>query len=126
MSMGLPKTRFEANGIHFELMENPGNDGFSSNTRLFYRAAQLIVLVFSLSSTTSFEGIERWLGEIRQFARPNVPLVLLGCGQGERLIAYEETSAQAQRDGLVYMEVQLAESLDSEQVLLWFYKQIHG
>jgi len=126
MSVGLPKTRLEANGVHFELLENPGNDGFSSNTRLFYRAAQLIVLVFSLSSPDSLEGIKRWLGEIRQFARPDVPLVLLGCGQGERLIAYEEASAQAQREGLVYTEVQLAESLDSEQVLLWFYRQIHS
>lgn len=125
MSLGLPKTWIKHNEVSFEILENPGNDAFSSNSRLFYLAAQLMVIVFSLSTGTALDGIDRWLSEIRRFARPNVPVVLLGVNEGRREVTYEQASSRAQTEGMIYLEVRLDEELNKEEVLGWLYTQTH-
>ena len=76
----------------------------------YYRNADGIVLVFDITKRESFESIDRWIGEVRQYCGglEVVKLALVGNKtdqQRSRVVPQDEALALASRYGMSYTEL---------------------
>ena len=47
-------------------------------THAYYRDAQALLLLYDVTSQSSFDNVRAWLSEIRQYAEEDVVIMLLG------------------------------------------------
>jgi small GTP-binding protein len=61
-------------------------------THAYYRDAQALLLLYDVSSQSSFDNIRAWLDEIRQYAEEDVVIMLLGnkVDKSTRIITKEQ------------------------------------
>ena len=71
---------FEINNVKLKLQiwDTAGQERFSNLTANFYKSAQGIIVVYSISDEASFEAINRWILQIQTNAPKNVQILLVG------------------------------------------------
>ena len=73
----------------------------------YYRDAIGAILVFDVTSYSSFVSLPVWLTQLRDFADPNLALMLVAnkCDLAEeRVVTLDEDARFAQRHGMLFLE----------------------
>ena len=60
------------NNIRFELWDTAGQERYQALVPLYYRHADIFLLVFDVSQRTTFNSIERWITSIQQYNRQTI------------------------------------------------------
>lgn len=98
--------------VKLQIWDTAGQERFRSITHAYYRDSQALLLLYDVTSESSFENIRAWLSEIYEYASSDVIIMLLGNKadltnlrvisreQGEQLakthnVAFMETSAKS-------------------------------
>uniref|UniRef100_A0A3Q3N0F1 Ras-related protein Rab-37-like n=1 Tax=Mastacembelus armatus TaxID=205130 RepID=A0A3Q3N0F1_9TELE len=96
-------------GIGFTvcIWDTAGQERFRSVTHAYYRDAHALLLLYDITSKSSFDNIRAWLTEIHEYAQSDVVIMLLGnkvrgkClrrtrseGASEYSVPFMETSAK--------------------------------
>jgi small GTP-binding protein len=55
-----------------------GQESFKSITRSYYKGSVAAFLVFDITRRSSFENINKWLFEVKNYSHENIQVVLLG------------------------------------------------
>ena len=66
--------------------------------------------MYSITDRMSFESIEKWLQEVREYAPQNVSIILVGsdCDNEEkRMVSFNEGKSFAQKHGIDFLEVRV-------------------
>jgi Ras-related protein Rab-2A len=63
--------------IRLQTWDTGGMESFRSLTRIFYKGAHGVLVVYEISNPKSFSAIEEWLEEARQFAGINIKVFLI-------------------------------------------------
>ena len=63
--------------VRIQLWDTSGQGRFSTIIRSYSRGAQGILLVYDITNKWSFNGLNRWLQEVREHA-PGIPMILMG------------------------------------------------
>ena len=58
--------------------DTAGQERFRTISSTYYRGAHGIIVVYDVTSRTSFDNVTRWLTEIDKYARENVNKLLVG------------------------------------------------
>ncbi len=94
--------------VQFEMWDTAGQERYRSLAPMYYRGAEVVVLVFAVSDKQSFEEGERWLQDVRQSGLgPTCTLVLVGNKadlEDERQVSTEDAEAFAAEQGMMYIE----------------------
>lgn len=61
-----------------QLWDTAGQERFRSVTRSYYRGAAGAILVYDITSRSTFEGLTKWLEDIRALASDHIEIVLVG------------------------------------------------
>ncbi|KAL2184700.1 ras-domain-containing protein [Thermothelomyces heterothallicus CBS 203.75] len=64
--------------IKLQLWDTAGTERFRSVSRSYYRGAAGAILVYDITSRTSFQGLQPFLNDARALASPNLSLLLVG------------------------------------------------
>jgi small GTP-binding protein len=64
--------------VILQLWDTAGQEQFRSLTPLYFRNAQVAVLVFDISSQASFKSVQSWLENGRENTLPGLPIYLVG------------------------------------------------
>eukprot|EP01083_Nonionella_stella_P019537 54253_1 len=64
--------------VKLQIWDTAGQERFHNITTSYYRGAHCIMLVYDVTSTTSFKAINRWLTQIRQHGSKDVEVLLVG------------------------------------------------
>ncbi|GMR61707.1 hypothetical protein PMAYCL1PPCAC_31902 [Pristionchus mayeri] len=64
--------------VKLQIFDTAGQERFRSVTSAYYRDADALLLVFDVANRLSFENIRNWLGQIKDFAKDNVMVTLIG------------------------------------------------
>lgn len=105
---------FALHDLHFPL--RAGQERYRAITSAYYRGAVGALLVFDISKKQSFESIDRWLGELRENADPNIVIMMVGNKKDLdrlRAITTKEAEDYAERNKLKFIETS---ALDSSNV----------
>lgn len=64
--------------ITLHIWDTAGQEKFRSITRSYYSTAKGVILVFDLSSVSSFNSLNKWLNEIIENVNHECPIILVG------------------------------------------------
>ncbi|KAF8516928.1 ras-domain-containing protein [Hysterangium stoloniferum] len=64
--------------VKLQCWDTAGTESFRSITRSYYRGACGALVVYDVTSQTSFANARTWLADVRQYADPNLTCILVG------------------------------------------------
>lgn len=89
-----------------QIWDTAGQERFHTLTPAYFKNANGILLLYSISEEKSFKNIAKWLTQIENAAPEKCPLVLVGAKKDleeEREVSGEEGSACASKFGADWM-----------------------
>ena len=94
-------------GVDLTVWDTSGQEKYRSMTRLYFKDAHGVILVYDVNNENSFSGLNIWLNEIKTNCNNvNVSIVLVGnkIDLNDRVISNEEGKEFAVKNGLLYVE----------------------
>ncbi|KAG7553517.1 hypothetical protein FFLO_03024 [Filobasidium floriforme] len=110
--------QLEVEGRKFKLSiwDTAGQERFRTLTSSYYRGAQGVILVYDVSSRTSFQALDSWFRELSTYTSPEVIKMIVGNkldvgdapppsgGKGAREVSTEEGERYANAKGCLFLE----------------------
>lgn len=90
--------KIESKLVKAQIWDTAGQDRFQSISQAFYRGSVAALLVFDLTNKKTFENLEIWLKEIKNYADKDIRIMLVGnkCDlKNDRVIEIENADAYA-------------------------------
>ena len=61
-----------------ELWDTAGQERYKSITAAYYKGAKGALVVYDVTSKTTFENIDKWMSEIKEKASPDMKVMIVG------------------------------------------------
>ncbi|XP_058477103.1 ras-related protein Rab-37-like [Solea solea] len=93
--------------VKLQIWDTAGQERFRSVTHAYYRDAHALLLLYDITSKSSFDNIRAWLTEIHEYAQSDVVIMLLGNKadmSSERAIRRDEGERLAREYSVPFME----------------------
>eukprot|EP00271_Cylindrocystis_brebissonii_P008807 TRINITY_DN23303_c0_g1_i1.p1 TRINITY_DN23303_c0_g1~~TRINITY_DN23303_c0_g1_i1.p1 ORF type:complete len:214 (-),score=27.42 TRINITY_DN23303_c0_g1_i1:71-712(-) len=100
------------------IWDTAGQERFRTITAAYYRGANGIVLVYDVTSESSFNSIRSWISNIKEHANENVCKILVGnkCDMDDkRVITAAQGQALAKEFGISFFETSAKADINVEQ-----------
>ena len=93
--------------IKYDIWDTAGQERYHSLTPMYYKNARAAVVVFDVTSSSSFERAQKWMTELFEKATPGIVIALCGnkIDLENRQVSKEEAEEYANKVGCLYMEV---------------------
>lgn len=104
--------------LQLQIWDTAGQERFRTITQSYYRSADAIVLVFDVTTVTSFNNLNEWLSEVSRYAGNNVHRTLIGnkCDLTEREVKSELATAFATQHSMPYLETSAKNSENIDEL----------
>ncbi|XP_069809798.1 ras-related protein Rab-37 isoform X3 [Dendropsophus ebraccatus] len=113
--------------VKLQIWDTAGQERFRSVTHAYYRDAQALLLLYDITSKTSFDNIRAWLTEVHEFAHKDVVIMLLGnkCDvTSGRAVRTEDGESLAKEYGIPFMETSAKTGVNVELAFLAIAKEL--
>ncbi|XP_030064197.1 ras-related protein Rab-37 isoform X2 [Microcaecilia unicolor] len=113
--------------VKLQIWDTAGQERFRSVTHAYYRDAQALLLLYDITSKSSFDNIRAWLTEIHEYAQKDVVIMLLGNKadvNNERVIKAEDGETLAREYGVPFMETSAKTGMNVELAFLAIAKEL--
>jgi small GTP-binding protein len=106
--------------IILQIWDSAGQEKYNAITKQYYNRTDGILVVFDLSSRTTFNGVMNWLEEIELSNASGMPIVILGnkCDLEEKEVSKEEAIEFAQSKGFPYYETSALEGINVNEAFM--------
>jgi small GTP-binding protein len=99
--------------IKLQIWDTAGQERYKSVTRSYYRGAMGCLIVYDITSRSSYEHVPQWLADVRNLAGKDVVVMLIGnksdlANSDKRAVSHNEASVYAQECGLMHFETSAA------------------
>ena len=78
LEFGTKTTEIEGTKIKLQIWDTAGQERFHSMTRAYFRGATAVLLVFDISSRTSFSHLSQWVDDAQKLSPAQAVKVLIG------------------------------------------------
>lgn len=93
--------------VKLQIWDTAGQERYRSVTRSYYRGAVGCLIVYDITSRSSYERVPQWLQDVRQLAGKDTTIMLIGNKSDlndKRVITHNEVSLYAQEHNLMHFE----------------------
>ncbi len=107
--------------VKLQIWDTAGQESFRSIARSYYRDASGALLVYDVTRRETFQHLERWLLETRQFSSQHICITLVGnkCDLVKRrVVPKEDAEVFAQENGLQYVETSAKSAAGVDEAFL--------
>ena len=97
----------KGNRINFEIWDTAGQERYHSLAPMYYRNATIILIVYDITSMTSFEGAKRWLTELKLTMTADTQVIFIGNKKDKekrRMVKFEDVDRYCYENGLEHYE----------------------
>ncbi|KAL7869595.1 hypothetical protein AOLI_G00135830 [Acnodon oligacanthus] len=113
--------------VKLQIWDTAGQERFRSVTHAYYRDAHALLLLYDITSKSSFDNIRAWLTEIHEYAQSDVVIMLLGnkadMGSG-RVIKREDGERLAREYGVIFMETSAKTGVNVDLAFMTVAKEL--
>jgi len=113
--------------IKLQIWDTAGQERFRTITSAYYRGANGIIIVYSVTDYNSFQHIDSWLSEVNRHAPESILKLLVGNKadlQEERKVSLEEAQEYASKLGFEFLETSAKNAANVEAAFLTMTKQL--
>lgn len=110
--------------VRLLLYDTAGQEKFRSLIPMYIRDANIIIVVFDITSKDSFKNTQNWLDQIKDIKRSDAIFALVGNKydlNDKRSVSYDEALTFAKERSIIYHEVS---AKTGENINQLFYKDI--
>jgi len=93
--------------VKFEIWDTAGQERYHSLAPMYYRGAQAAIVVYDITSYSSFNKAKNWVKELQRQGNPNIVIALAGNKldlANKREVQTEEAQSYADENGSLLME----------------------
>ena len=93
--------------IQFGIWDTAGSERYKALAPMYYRGAEVAIVVYDITSFKSFEGAKNWVRDLKLYGQPNVVIALAAnkCDLEEgREVEVAEGAEFAQKSGADFFE----------------------
>ena len=94
--------------VKFEIWDTAGQERYRSLAPMYYRGAKFAVVVYDITSKTSFTGAQSWVDEIKKNCGEKCIIILVGNKldlENKRKVDAEEVNDYAESKNISHIEV---------------------
>lgn len=107
--------------VKFEIWDTAGQERYHSLAPMYYRGAQVAIVVFDITSQDTFSRAKSWVKELQRQASPNIVIALAGNKAdlaNKRAVEFDEAQAYASENGLLFMETSAKTAMNVNDIFL--------
>ncbi|KAH0791830.1 Ras family protein [Histomonas meleagridis] len=93
--------------VKLQIWDTAGQERFRSVSKAYFRNAVGAVLVFDITSESSFDDLENWLQDLQQLCNPNAYIILVGNKvdlEDKREVGTQQAKDFGEKHHLEYLE----------------------
>ena len=94
--------------IQFGIWDTAGSERYKALAPMYYRGAEVAIVVYDITSFKSFEGAKNWVRDLKLYGQPNVVIALAAnkCDLDAqfREVSAQEGQAYARDEDMAYFE----------------------
>ncbi|XP_054709013.1 ras-related protein Rab-30-like [Uloborus diversus] len=104
--------------VKLQIWDTAGQERFRSITQSYYRSAHALVLVYDISTLSTFQSLPMWIKEIEQYANPKVLKALVGnkMDREDRAVSSYEGEEFACLNNMFFIETSAKEAENVEKL----------
>nr|XP_055032911.1 ras-related protein Rab-37 isoform X4 [Misgurnus anguillicaudatus] len=113
--------------VRLQIWDTAGQERFRSVTHAYYRDAQALLLLYDITSRSSFDNTRAWLTEIHEYAQDDVVIMLIGNKtdmSNTRVIRREDGEKLAREFGVIFLETSAKTGLNVDQAFITVAKEL--
>lgn len=126
VEFGNKRIKIKNTNIKAQIWDTAGQERYKSITNAYYKGAKGSLVVFDITNRETFKTVDRWIGEMKSNADPQVAIILVGNKsdlEELRKVSTEEAQAKAEHYEVAYIETSALKSTNIEKA---FYLMIEG
>ena len=99
----------EINGtkVKIQIWDTAGQERYKSITKSYYKGAKGALIIYDISRKESFENVNKWIGDLKEFGEDNTCILLVGnkCDlENLRQISNDEVEKKAEQYNIGFCE----------------------
>jgi small GTP-binding protein len=101
--------------VRAQIWDTAGQERYRAITTSYYRGVVGAMILYDITSSRSFNSVQRWLDELRVNSEPGVVVMLIGNktdNEGGRSVTATEGKNFAQKEGMMFMETSAKEGFN--------------
>ena len=94
--------------IRLQIWDTAGQERYRAMTPMYYRGAQVALVVYSVDNLESFQAIDQWIESLRESADPNIIIFIAGNKadlEESRAVTQQQGEEKAKQHGAHFTEV---------------------
>lgn len=114
--------------VRLQIWDTAGQERYRSIGKAYYRNSLGVLVVFSLSDHESFEALDWWFKEARQYCHPKAKILLVGNKVdlvNERCVTTAEAEAFARAHSAQYLESSAKENTNVHEAFLTVANEVY-
>jgi len=107
--------------VNLQVWDTAGQERFHTITTTYYRSSDAILLVFDVTDKQSWKNCERWLEDVRRYAKDTVEIMLIANKldiPNKRVIDYKTAKDWADKNDMEFMETSAKTNANVEKAFL--------
>mmetsp|Transcript_27709 Transcript_27709/g.76671 ORF Transcript_27709/g.76671 Transcript_27709/m.76671 type:complete len:209 (-) Transcript_27709:241-867(-) len=121
------RLKIQGKVVKAQIWDTAGQERYRAITDAYYRGAVGALCVYDITRRRSFDNVERWLQELREYAEPQTAVVLVGnkCDlASKKVVSFDEAKELADSLGVQFMETSAKNAHNVEQAFQAMAKDI--
>ena len=127
VEFGAKNIEFDNQIYRIQIWDTAGQENFRSITRAYYKNSVCAMVVYDITSISSFQHVQNWIEDIRNQSPKTVLIILVGNKidlEDKRAVSYDEGNDFAIKNGIIFAETSAKTGDGIEEIFLKSAKDI--
>ena len=104
------EVEISGNHVTFNIWDTAGQEAYRYLVPMYYRNAQIAVVVFDLTNMSSFQAVGDWINDVRKNVVDDIVILICGnkCDMPEKNVDFDTIQDFSHNNDLIYVETSAA------------------
>ena len=127
VEFGAKNIEFDQQIYRIQIWDTAGQENFRSITRAYYKNSVCAMVVYDITSHSTFEHVQNWIEDIKNQSPKTVLIILIGNKtdlEDKRSVSFDEGNDFAIQNGIIFAETSAKTGYGIDEIFLKSAKEI--